>query len=341
MPSEFAHGKVALAGAAGAWQLRTKQGDRALVAPTTVEASPLVEDLQAADLLLKEAAFAAHAKSDAACQHASSSSSSSIDEVTNEGTGSDAEAGWETESSNDEEGLPHVKTTSLDELKWRRKKEAIGVVCKVVRYNAGICVRDDLVGLAHNDSGTVVVTRLRQPGVAASAGVRVGDKLAYLGRQPATEYTPHALASRLKRLQGPVELMFLGFAHEHCTEVRVHHERSSWPGVFHIPGLDCDNDDDNDDQQKDCGGCPRKKEAQSASPPSSSSSCSSSPARLPEELQRASTDFPQPPSWTQDPRSAGFEWVDPDDDVLESEDPLGLGIGWIAEERTHGEAGVL
>jgi len=107
-----------------------------------------------------------------------------------------------------------------EEAEWLARKRLTGTVGRLVNYREHQRPAQDIQGLRRTYNGHLVVTTLLQDGPAARAGVCAGDRLASInGRHVNT--LSHLRHNILENLEGPVTLVFLGFAGKLQAEVRV------------------------------------------------------------------------------------------------------------------------
>jgi len=104
-----------------------------------------------------------------------------------------------------------------------------------VRYSeAEITPKDDILGLRCTRRGRIMVTAVRENGVAAKAGVVAGDELVSIdGRKEFVGHPAHVVHASLR---APVTLVFLGFVGKLQAEVRV--KRPPEPKCGLAPGTD-------------------------------------------------------------------------------------------------------
>lgn len=120
----------------------------------------------------------------------------------------------------DEEELQPLPLQALrDEEEWLERKRLTGAVGRLVRYKEGHLPANDIKGLCLTRQGRIMVTALQPDGPAARAGVTAGDQLASIDGKRFTVTRP--ANAMLAHLEGPVTLVFLGFAGKLQAEVRV------------------------------------------------------------------------------------------------------------------------
>lgn len=122
-----------------------------------------------------------------------------------------------------------------EEEEWLARQRLTGAIGRLVRYNeAETTPKDDILGLRCTLRGRIMVTAVRENGIAAKAGVVAGDELVSIdGRKEFAGHPAHVVHASLR---APVTLVFLGFVGKLQAEVRV--KRPPEPKCGLAPGTD-------------------------------------------------------------------------------------------------------
>lgn len=122
-----------------------------------------------------------------------------------------------------------------EEEEWFARQRLTGAIGRLVRYNeAEITPKDDILGLRCTRRGRIMVTAVRENGIAAKAGVVAGDELVSIdGRKEFVGHPAHVVHASLR---APVTLVFLGFVGKLQAEVRV--KRPPEPKCGLAPGTE-------------------------------------------------------------------------------------------------------
>lgn len=122
-----------------------------------------------------------------------------------------------------------------EEEEWFARQRLTGAIGRLVRYSeAEIAPKDDILGLRCTRRGRIMVTAVRENGIAAKAGVVAGDELVSIdGRKEFVGHPAHVVHASLR---APVTLVFLGFVGKLQAEVRV--KRPPEPKCGLAPGTD-------------------------------------------------------------------------------------------------------
>jgi len=122
-----------------------------------------------------------------------------------------------------------------EEEEWFARQRLTGAICRLVRYNeVDYTPKDDILGLRCTRSGRIMVTAVRENGIAAKAGVVAGDELVSIdGRK---EFIGHTALVVHASLRAPTILVFLGFVGKLQAEVRV--KRPPEPKCGLAPGAE-------------------------------------------------------------------------------------------------------
>lgn len=107
-----------------------------------------------------------------------------------------------------------------EEEEWVARQRLTGAICRLVRYcDNSITPKDDILNLRSTRRGRIMVTAVREKGIAAKAGVVAGDELVSIdGRK---DFVGHPARVVHASLRAPVTLVFLGFVGKLQAEVRV------------------------------------------------------------------------------------------------------------------------
>lgn len=107
-----------------------------------------------------------------------------------------------------------------EEDEWVARQRLTGAICRLVRYSEdAITPKDDILNLRSTRRGRIMVTAVREKGIAAKAGVVAGDELVSIdGRKDFVGHPAHVVHASLR---APVTLVFLGFVGKLQAEVRV------------------------------------------------------------------------------------------------------------------------
>lgn len=129
----------------------------------------------------------------------------------------------------------NVEGLMNEEEEWFARQRLTGAIGRLVRYNeAEITPKDDILGLRCTRRGRIMVTAVRENGIAAKAGVVAGDELVSIdGRKEFVGHPAHVVHASLR---APVTLVFLGFVGKLQAEVRV--KRPPEPKCGLAPGTD-------------------------------------------------------------------------------------------------------
>lgn len=122
-----------------------------------------------------------------------------------------------------------------EEEEWLARQRLTGAIGRLVRYCEGDpSPKDDILGLRCSSSGRIMVTAVRERGIAQKAGVVAGDELVSIdGRKSFAGHPAHVVHASLK---APVVLVFLGFVGKLQAEVRV--KRPPEPKCGLTPNMD-------------------------------------------------------------------------------------------------------
>lgn len=121
-----------------------------------------------------------------------------------------------------------------EEEEWLARQRLTGAIGRLVRYAEADAPKDDILGLRCTRRGRIMVTAVRENGIAMKAGVVAGDELVSIdGRKEFTGHPAHVVHASLR---GPVTLVFLGFVGKLQAEVRV--KRPPEPRCGLPPGTD-------------------------------------------------------------------------------------------------------
>lgn len=126
---------------------------------------------------------------------------------------------------------------ALEEEEWLRRQAISGVVGRIVRYSDTDVPTDDILGFRRSELGRVVVTGVRQNGLADRMGVKPGDELKSINDWKGFGSCPASVIHT--SLVAPVTLVFVGFVGKLQAEVRV--ERPVEHKTY-LPGLASDLD---------------------------------------------------------------------------------------------------
>lgn len=145
-------------------------------------------------------------------------------------------------SSHDESLIRHCRskssTVANEDEEWLARQRLTGSVGRLVNYSRSDEVpEEDIYGLRATSAGRIIVTDIWQDGLAAMAGVTVGDELVSINGRRDFAHIP--APSILAGLQPPVSLVFVGFVGKVQAEVRVKHTSQIPCGVpshAHIMG---------------------------------------------------------------------------------------------------------
>jgi len=106
-----------------------------------------------------------------------------------------------------------------EEEEWTARQRLTGAICRLVRYSCQDSPKDDIIGLRCTRRGRVIVTAVREHGVAWRANVGAGDELVSIdGRK---EFAGHPAQIIHASFRAPSVLVFLGFVGRLQAEVRV------------------------------------------------------------------------------------------------------------------------
>lgn len=132
----------------------------------------------------------------------------------------------------DEITLRSIGMRQVDEHEyqaWLARKRVTGVVSRQVQYLEGQRPGDDILHLYRSRQRRIVVSSLRQDGIACRSGVCPGDQLVSIDGKKDFEY--RRVKEILDGLTGPVSLIFIGFCGKLQAEVLISHNRRLQCGV--------------------------------------------------------------------------------------------------------------
>jgi len=114
----------------------------------------------------------------------------------------------------------HIIEGHNEEEEWVARQRLTGAICRLVRYNEdALTPKDDILNLRSTRRGRIMVTAVRDKGIAAKAGVVAGDELVSIdGRKDFVGHPAHVVHASLR---APCTLVFLGFVGKLQAEVRV------------------------------------------------------------------------------------------------------------------------
>jgi hypothetical protein len=129
----------------------------------------------------------------------------------------------------------HTPEAGNEEEEWLARQRLTGAIGRLVRYSeADPSPKDDILGLRSTRRGRIMVTAVRDRGIAMKAGVVAGDELVSIdGRKSFVGHPAHVVHASLK---APVVLVFLGFVGKLQAEVRV--KRPPEPKCGLSPNMD-------------------------------------------------------------------------------------------------------
>lgn len=105
-----------------------------------------------------------------------------------------------------------------EEAEWDQRQQKSGTVGRLVEYYVGDSPEQDIT-LRAGGRQHIVVANVREGGVAASKGVRAGDRLVSIGGKK--DFMGLAAGEVQRRIMPPVVLVFLGFVGKLQAEVRL------------------------------------------------------------------------------------------------------------------------
>jgi len=116
-------------------------------------------------------------------------------------------------------GQAEYTIADAEEEAWDARQRVTGAISRLVRYGEQDSPQEDILGLRCTRRGRVIVTHVRQYGIAWHANISAGDELVSIdGSKEFVGFPPHKIHASL---HAPTVLVFVGFVGKLEAEVRV------------------------------------------------------------------------------------------------------------------------